>query len=117
MIRRPPRSTLFPYTTLFRSAHGAGRRYGDHGVREHAAGGGFTRAGGGGGEAPASARHAAAARVRERAREGAVQGSRAATRVVLDPRACGRADRARASGPRLLLHVPEIGRASCRERV
>src|SRR5690554_7609800 len=26
MIRRPPRSTLFPYTTLFRSPHGAGRR-------------------------------------------------------------------------------------------
>src|SRR2546430_9422824 len=28
MIRRPPRSTLFPYTTLFRSARGdvAGRR-------------------------------------------------------------------------------------------
>src|SRR3712207_7928602 len=28
MIRRPPRSTLFPYTTLFRSANrvGAGRR-------------------------------------------------------------------------------------------
>src|SRR5256885_6103337 len=29
MIRRPPRSTLFPYTTLFRSAHrrrGADRR-------------------------------------------------------------------------------------------
>src|SRR3712207_9523294 len=24
MIRRPPRSTLFPYTTLFRSEHGAG---------------------------------------------------------------------------------------------
>src|SRR2546422_11733692 len=24
MIRRPPRSTLFPYTTLFRSARGAG---------------------------------------------------------------------------------------------
>src|SRR5438034_6570556 len=23
MIRRPPRSTLFPYTTLFRSRHGA----------------------------------------------------------------------------------------------
>src|SRR5690349_22971557 len=23
MIRRPPRSTLFPYTTLFRSAYGA----------------------------------------------------------------------------------------------
>src|SRR3712207_8145268 len=25
MIRRPPRSTLFPYTTLFRSDAGAGR--------------------------------------------------------------------------------------------
>src|SRR3712207_7289141 len=25
MIRRPPRSTLFPYTTLFRSAQGAPR--------------------------------------------------------------------------------------------
>src|SRR5260370_4876764 len=25
MIRRPPRSTLFPYTTLFRSAHRPGR--------------------------------------------------------------------------------------------
>src|SRR3712207_9309819 len=30
MIRRPPRSTLFPYTTLFRSL----RRRGGHGVRE-----------------------------------------------------------------------------------
>src|SRR3712207_8745360 len=26
MIRRPPRSTLFPYTTLFRSEHGGRRR-------------------------------------------------------------------------------------------
>src|SRR3712207_7476213 len=25
MIRRPPRSTLFPYTTLFRSGDGVGR--------------------------------------------------------------------------------------------
>src|SRR5260370_15519177 len=25
MIRRPPRSTLFPYTTLFRSVHDGGR--------------------------------------------------------------------------------------------
>src|SRR2546430_6188175 len=29
MIRRPPRSTLFPYTTLFRSAHAAGRERAD----------------------------------------------------------------------------------------
>src|SRR5688572_32281410 len=28
MIRRPPRSTLFPYTTLFRSRRGARRRGG-----------------------------------------------------------------------------------------
>src|SRR5437867_10130880 len=26
MLRRPPTSTLFPYTTLFRSVSGAGRR-------------------------------------------------------------------------------------------
>src|SRR3712207_6862186 len=29
MIRRPPRSTLFPYTTLFRSARGLQQREGD----------------------------------------------------------------------------------------
>src|SRR3712207_9205219 len=29
MIRRPPRSTLFPYTTLFRSSGGARRPSGD----------------------------------------------------------------------------------------
>src|SRR3712207_9000466 len=28
MIRRPPRSTLFPYTTLFRSCVGTARRFG-----------------------------------------------------------------------------------------
>src|SRR2546430_9685831 len=28
MIRRPPRSTLFPYTTLFRSPRGVGARRG-----------------------------------------------------------------------------------------
>src|SRR2546430_5779007 len=38
MIRRPPRSTLFPYTTLFRSARGGGAgphrgRAGPHHVR------------------------------------------------------------------------------------
>src|SRR2546430_9012899 len=33
MIRRPPRSTLFPYTTLFRSDHA--RRNGAKEAREH----------------------------------------------------------------------------------
>src|SRR3712207_8147420 len=32
MIRRPPRSTLFPYTTLFRSEGGHGRAADQHGV-------------------------------------------------------------------------------------
>src|SRR2546430_7716036 len=33
MIRRPPRSTLFPYTTLFRSRHGLERVDVEPGVR------------------------------------------------------------------------------------
>src|SRR4051812_49487821 len=37
MIRRPPRSTLFPYTTLFRSKH----------ITLNATGGGFLTASGG----------------------------------------------------------------------
>src|SRR2546426_2461437 len=51
MIRRPPRSTLFPYTTLFRSAYFAGApggralhrgvsEQGRHGGRQGAAGAG-----------------------------------------------------------------------------
>src|ERR1041384_8705869 len=36
MIRRPPRSTLFPYTTLFRSLHGAARERGDGEEAGHA---------------------------------------------------------------------------------
>src|SRR3712207_8466630 len=47
MIRRPPRSTLFPYTTLFRSggdaaAHDHGESQAEDG--EHAADGGHARA-------------------------------------------------------------------------
>src|SRR6266571_1461238 len=33
MIRRPPRSTLFPYTTLFRSPRACRRRRARHGLR------------------------------------------------------------------------------------
>src|SRR5260370_22152655 len=43
MIRRPPRSTLFPYTTLFRSSHELARQLGEMagqmlilGIRGHA---------------------------------------------------------------------------------
>src|SRR2546430_7943564 len=53
MIRRPPRSTLFPYTTLFRSRGGdrarQGRARGLRGVRPEGGHGG-----GGGGSAAAS---------------------------------------------------------------
>src|SRR2546426_9232023 len=51
MIRRPPRSTLFPYTTLFRSAAqvqvvGALRRHGDaHALPVHFSHGANRRAG------------------------------------------------------------------------
>src|SRR3712207_9271323 len=37
MIRRPPRSTLFPYTTLFRSVLDAGGRLGRHEQRRRRA--------------------------------------------------------------------------------
>src|SRR5258708_18533455 len=53
MIRRPPRSTLFPYTTLFRSLCGTAARGGSRSPegarRSRASGGGAPRAGGGGG--------------------------------------------------------------------
>src|SRR2546422_2314539 len=45
MIRRPPRSTLFPYTTLFRSAQTQGDREGPGTVRR---GTGASQAGAGG---------------------------------------------------------------------
>src|SRR2546430_12577282 len=47
MIRRPPRSTLFPYTTLFRSQYGqhrhAGQRVRQPGPQRPARGGGEAR--------------------------------------------------------------------------
>src|SRR3712207_7339695 len=55
MIRRPPRSTLFPYTTLFRSP---GRRGGDHQARHGAHAGGAARGRALGAHAAAGARRA-----------------------------------------------------------
>src|SRR3712207_7180436 len=47
MIRRPPRSTLFPYTTLFRSVHpgGVGHRLGAGGAGGARGGAAALRAG------------------------------------------------------------------------
>src|SRR5258708_12695534 len=55
MIRRPPRSTLFPYTTLFRSL---GRRRGDCRNRVPGCGGGSSTPG----ETPAESRRATCVR-------------------------------------------------------
>src|SRR2546430_17508852 len=52
MIRRPPRSTLFPYTTLFRSCDRSGRRECEAGDRDGASRG----AEGGGGTSPGGCR-------------------------------------------------------------
>src|SRR3712207_8727214 len=61
MIRRPPRSTLFPYTTLFRSSDpGRGARYFPEGESESerlvldapGCGGGASNPGGGGNGTP-----------------------------------------------------------------
>src|SRR2546421_9729785 len=49
MIRRPPRSTLFPYTTLFRSRAAVERLMNvAHQVQQPGEGDGFGRVGGGG---------------------------------------------------------------------
>src|SRR2546422_6078741 len=67
MIRRPPRSTLFPYTTLFRSRGGrrGPRSQGLHGARRD--GGGSGRAG--------------AALVRAKARQSRARPDRKSTRL------------------------------------
>src|SRR2546426_7119151 len=63
MIRRPPRSTLFPYTTLFRSAAGAAR-----GGRHGRLAAGHARSGG------ARSARRAARRVEHRERAAAAAG-------------------------------------------
>src|SRR2546427_2966555 len=50
MIRRPPRSTLFPYTTLFRSVYGEGPSLVSGVGPRPARGGGGVRGIGGGGD-------------------------------------------------------------------
>src|SRR5258705_9804020 len=71
MIRRPPRSTLFPYTTLFRSPRAGGRP--DPGPRIRAC------ARGRGALAGASLRQAARGAARSRARRA--PGDRKSTRL------------------------------------
>src|SRR5690349_23124777 len=70
MIRRPPRSTLFPYTTLFRSLRRVHRR---HLLRPH-------RSGGRGGE-PVVRRHRGARLPRRVAGGRAVRRDRKSTRL------------------------------------
>src|SRR3712207_7478149 len=76
MIRRPPRSTLFPYTTLFRSVRGEGAAA-LRGARR-AARGGEARAARGGLRAGARSARArpAGSRLRDQAPVGADAGGR-----------------------------------------
>src|SRR3712207_8909122 len=72
MIRRPPRSTLFPYTTLFRSPVGDGLGAGAAAVQPHA----------GHGVAPVAARAVLAAReARPHGADQAVVVDRKSTRL------------------------------------
>src|SRR2546426_3699322 len=71
MIRRPPRSTLFPYTTLFRSRAGDGRG--------HRAGGGHALARAGRARALPGQLTLAGTGTRDRAR--AARGDRKSTRL------------------------------------
>src|SRR2546430_17193670 len=103
MIRRPPRSTLFPYTTLFRSRARPGAR-GDEGARQL----------GVRGEVEVDVAHERSAdEIAFRARGRAALGDPVDT---LDPcrhRVEGRVVELMAAGD----GTREIGRASCRERV
>src|SRR3712207_7734238 len=68
MIRRPPRSTLFPYTTLFRSAERSAGR-GDPGAVQRPAARGARRPGCPGGAVVTRARIPAAVRSEEHTSE------------------------------------------------
>src|SRR5438874_6899235 len=88
MTRRPPRSTLFPYTTLFRSGVDAALRR----ARDAA---GHLRRGGGDGAVPAGRADTRRARRRWERTHAAVPWRRAARRrraVQARRAACGRPD-------------------------
>src|ERR1051325_3302080 len=97
MMRRPPRSTLFPYTTLFRSWHftaggalraaGPGGERGGQGVRR--AGGRAEAAGEGGRGAPAHPALPCQGDARRRPRRGG---------EIQDPGVRGHTGSARAAG-------------------
>src|SRR2546430_11301977 len=84
MIRRPPRSTLFPYTTLFRSGAGTGRDADGAAERGAADGGAGGRGGDHGqpGDLAAWLRHVPGAG----AGAGCVDAERKSTRLNSSPR-------------------------------
>src|SRR3712207_9359065 len=99
MIRRPPRSTLFPYTTLFRStdAHDLGL------------------------DADESVAHQPHADVQPQLERDLLGGQQASGGAVVEPRGVARGHVAVRAERRLeraeAFERGEIGRASCRERV
>src|SRR2546425_10511861 len=97
MIRRPPRSTLFPYTTLFRSRHEPGLRLAEQG--------------------PAHALGVAVQVPIDRESEGVVL-LPPVTQLRERDAEFGRPAERIDAGRHVPHRVPgEIGRASCRERV
>src|SRR2546426_12587467 len=109
MIRRPPRSTLFPYTTLFRSRRPIrhpGNAVADLGGKDDALAPARQRA-----PEPLLGKTVAARRIDQR--DAGVE--RAADQPIdVGVAGLGPAD---ASGPESHLAQRQIGRASCRERV
>src|SRR3712207_9244425 len=109
MIRRPPRSTLFPYTTLFRSGTLLGPRLILAGFMD----------GPGPFAGPTKVLVSTPAEARAAVEKYASLGYEqikvySSIKPELVPVIV---DAAHAKGMRVSGHVPEIGRASCRERV
>src|SRR3712207_9219129 len=98
MIRRPPRSTLFPYTTLFRSGKSLSRIMIFHLIKELAVQANITK-----NISPHTFRHSFATHLLE---GGA---NLRAIQCMLGHESIATTE--------IYTHIDQIGRASCRERV
>src|SRR6266446_10712149 len=123
MIRRPPRSTLFPYTTLFRSAHGPVGRVTPDSARDRCGPNG----GRSGDTRPRTPRRATVGRCRSAARAPTAQGRGAGRGGLVvgrrrggAGRSGGRVDRRTVTRPRAGLPTarpPDHPTASLRRRL
>src|SRR2546425_13376157 len=110
MIRRPPRSTLFPYTTLFRSRRRVGLVFQAHALFEH-----LTALD----NVTLALRHVLG-RSRSQAEAHATEllaSLEVGARAGAWPSQLSGGEAQRVAIARALAPDPQIGRASCRERV